>query len=146
MVPTEAHAILSNNKPDIAGVRWLNPEKYHITFEYFAELSHDLLPDVRRKVHTLSELFPLHCEANCFSGFPSYHTARVIIALISLAEPKIHELCDNKRFKPHVTVGYARNRVVFVPQNPLQLAFAFVRPALFRSQNGVYSEITTDEL
>ena len=146
MVPTEARESLSNNKPDINGVRWLKPDKYHITFEYFAELSNDLLPDVRRKVQALSATFPLQCEARCFSGFPSYGKARVIVALVSLADPKIPMLCDNKRFNPHITVGYARNRAVFVPKCPLQLAFAFVRPALFRSENGVYSEITEDVL
>lgn len=142
MVPDEIRAIFSNNRPDVNDVRWVKPEKYHITFEYFVELSTELIPEVQHKVQELSEYFPLQCEAKCYSGFPSNRKARVIIVRLNLASVEIASVCNNKKFKPHVTVGYARNRAVFVPQNPLDHTFSFVRPALFRSEKGVYTEIT----
>ena len=142
MVPDQVREILSNNKPDVDDVRWIKPEKYHITFEYFAELSANLIQDVHRKVRTISEYFPLQCEAKCYSGFPSYRKARVIIVSLELANFEVASVCDNKRFKPHVTVGYARKLAVFVPQNPIDHSFSFERPALFRSERGIYTEIT----
>ena len=142
MVPEEFREIISNNKPDVDDVRWVKPGKYHITFEYFAELPIELRQEVHRKVQALSEYFPLQCEAKCYSGFPSYRKARVIIVRLELANFEVASVCDNKRFNPHVTVGYARNRAVFVPQKPLDHTFSFSRPALFRSEKGVYTEIT----
>lgn len=146
MVPDEIREIFSINKPDVEDVRWVKPEKYHITFEYFAELPTELMQDVFRKVQALSEYFPLQCEAKCFSGFPSYRKARVIIVHLELASAELATVCDNRRFKPHVTLGYARNRSVSVPQSRLQHFFAFDRPALYRSQQGVYTEIRGEEV
>ena len=144
MVPDTVRAFLSSNKPEIDDVRWTKPEKYHITFEYFPHLSNEMFKAVHRKVQVLSQYFPLHCELNHFSGFPSHRNARVIIALISLANSGILTVCENKRFNPHVTVGYARSSPLFVPQTALEYSFSFVRPALFLSENGVYTEITAD--
>lgn len=140
-MPAEARELIYTHKPDIGDVRWVNPKKYHITFEYFAELSNDSFDAVHRKVDTLSNSFPLRCEVECFSGFPSNRMARVVVALLSLANTDIGTVCDNKRFTPHVTVGYARSRRIYVPQTTLDLQFSFERPALFRSENRIYTEI-----
>ncbi|MCY3540705.1 MAG: hypothetical protein OXH31_02180 [Gammaproteobacteria bacterium] len=144
MVPTTVREFLSSNKPEIDDVRWMKPEKYHITFEYFPDLSNEIFRAAHRKVQALSKHFPLKCELNCFSGFPSRRKARVIVALISFANLEIQTVCDTKRFNPHVTVGYARNTPVFVPQNAVKLSFSFVRPVLYLSENGIYTEITAD--
>lgn len=144
MVPNEVREILSSNKPDIDNVRWLKPEKYHITFEYFAELPDKTIDEVQSKVIELTTYFPLQCEAQCFSGFPSNREARVIIARLALTNFQISKVCDNERFNPHVTVGYARKLPVVVPQNSLQHSFSFSRPALFRSERGIYTEISAD--
>ncbi|MXZ56275.1 MAG: hypothetical protein F4227_05565 [Gammaproteobacteria bacterium] len=143
MVPDEVRAFLSSNRPEIDDVRWTKPEKYHITFEYFPDLSNEMFKAAHRTVQALSKYFPLKCELNHFSGFPSHRKARVIIALISLDNSGIQIVCENKRFNPHVTVGYARNPPVFVPQNALKLSFSFARPALYRSEKGIYTEIET---
>ncbi len=144
MVPAETRELLRTNSPDIDNVRWVNPQKYHITFEYFAELPDESFHEVHRKVHTLSNYFPLQCEAQCFSGFPSYRRARVIVALLKLANNDIGKVCNNKRFTPHVTVGYARSRKVCVPPTSFDLQFSFERPALFRSEKSLYTEITSN--
>lgn len=141
MVPREAREILLANRPDIDDVRWVKPEKCHITFEYFADLANELIDEVHHKVVTLSKYFPLECEALRFSGFPSDRRARVIVALLSLANIDVGSVCDNRKFTPHVTVGYARTRRVFVPRTSLDLQFSFDRPALFLSEKGVYHEI-----
>ena len=141
MVPEGVHEFLSSNKPEIDQVRWMKPEKYHITFEYFPDLSNELFEVAHRKVQALSQYFPLQCELNRFSGFPSPRKARVIIALVSLANAEIQTVCESKRFNPHVTVGYARSPPVWVPQKALELSFSFARPALFRSEKGIYTEI-----
>ena len=141
MVPAEARERIHTSKPDISDVRWVYHQKYHITFEYFAELSKGSFEEAHRKVDTLSNFFPLRCEVECFSGFPSNRMARVVVALLSLANTDIGTVCDNKRFTPHVTVGYARSRRIYVPQTSLDLQFSFERPALFRSENGIYTEI-----
>lgn len=143
MVPDAVRAFLSKNIPEIDDVRWTRPEKYHITFEYFPDLSNGMLKAAHRKVQALSKYFPLHCELDQFSGFPSHRRARVVIALVSLASSRIQTVCENKRFNPHVTVGYARNPPLFVPQNALKLSFSFARPALYRSEEGIYTEIKT---
>lgn len=142
MVPAEARELIHLNRPVLGDVRWVNPQKYHITFEYFAELSNELVDEVRLKVQTLSAYFPLQCEVKCYSGFPTDRKARVIVALLNLTDIEIETVCHNKRFTPHVTVGYARNRKVCVPQSSLDLQFVFDRPALFRSENGIYTELT----
>ena len=141
MVPAEVRELLSNKKPDIDDVTWVKPEKYHITFEYFTDLSHESFDEVHRKVQALSTYFPLQCEAQCFSGFPLHGRARVIIARLTLANPGISTVCENKRFDPHITVGYARSRPVVVPETMLNHRFTYVRPALFQSRKGSYIEI-----
>lgn len=142
MVPAEARKLIHTNRPVIGDVRWVNSQKYHITFEYFAELSNELVDEVHLKVQTLSAFFPLQCEVKCYSGFPTNRKARVIIALLNLANTKIETVYYNKRFTPHVTVGYARSGKVYVPQTSLDLQFVFDRPAVFRSESGIYTEIT----
>lgn len=144
MVPAEIGNVLCVTKPNIDNVRWLKPEKYHITFEYFAELPGKLIQEVHRKIVLLSKYFPLTCEVECFSGFPSNRRARVVVALLRLANTDIGSVCDIKRFTPHVTVGYARSRKVYVPQTSFDLQFSFERPALFRSEKGLYTEMTSN--
>ena len=144
MVPAETRELLHTNRPAIENVRWVNPEKYHLTFEYFAELPDQSFQEVHRKVDTLSKYFPLTCEVECFSGFPSNRRARVVVVLVRLANTDIGPVCDNKRFTPHVTVGYAHSRKVYVPQTSFDLQFSFERPALFRSEKGLYTEITSN--
>lgn len=144
MVPTAVCDFLSSNKPEIDDVRWMKPEKYHITFEYFPDLSNEMFKNVHLKVQALSKYFPLKSELKCFSGFPTHRRARVIVALISLSSLEVQTICNNKRFNPHVTVGYARNPPVFVPQKVVKLSFSFVRPTLFLSEHGFYTEISTD--
>ena len=144
MVPDEVRKVLLNNRPDIDEVRWVIPEKYHITFEHFPDLSNELFNTVHHRVQSLTQYFPLRCEAKCFSGFPTYRKARVVITLITFVETDIYSVVDAKRFTPHVTLGYARNQKVFVPKSTVQCQFSFDHPALFRSENGIYTEIKTN--
>ena len=141
MVPDKAREFLSNNKPKLDNVRWTKPQKYHLTFEYFPDLSNESYGEAHIKVQALSKYFPLTCELRHFSGFPSHRKARVIVALISLDTSGIQTVCDNKRFNPHITVGYARNPPLYVPQTSIKLLFSFARPALYRSESGIYTEI-----
>lgn len=75
-----------------------------------------------------------------YGGFPSSHRARVIIVPLVLEEFSLPlELRTKKPFVPHITVGYARQGRVTVPQYPVQSSFVLEKPVLVHSKNGTYT-------
>lgn len=139
-VPKPTANIFWKNRPLIDKVRWVKPERYHITFRYFDELNADELSAVLALTEKFANQFPIRCQTKMYSGFPSSQRARVIVVPLVLVEFSLpSELRTKKPFVPHVTVGYARQGRVSVPQHPVQSLFILTKPVIVHSENGKYT-------
>lgn len=140
-VPKPTADIFWKNRPLIDKVRWVKPERYHITFRYFDELNAGELSTVLDLTEKFAYQFPVRCQTEAYSGFPSSQRARVIIVPLVLDEEFSLplELSTKKLFVPHITVGYARQGRVTVPQYPVQSSFVLEKPVLVHSENGTYT-------
>lgn len=139
-VPKQTADILWKDRPLIDKVRWVKSERYHITFRYFDKLNTGELSTILDLTDKLAYQFPVRCQAKMYGGFPSSHRARVIIVPLVLEEFSLPlELRTKKPFVPHITVGYARQGRVTVPQYPVQSSFVLEKPVLVHSKNGTYT-------
>ncbi|MDE0094400.1 MAG: hypothetical protein OXO49_07880 [Gammaproteobacteria bacterium] len=139
-VPKPTADIFWKNRPLIDKVRWVKSERYHITFRYFDELNAGELSTVLDLTEKFANQFPIRCQTKMYSGFPSSQRARVIIVPLVLEEFSLPpELRTKKPFVPHVTVGYARQGRVTVPQHPVQSSFILEKPVLIHSEKGTYT-------
>lgn len=105
-VPKPTADIFWKNRPLIDKVRWVKPERYHITFRYFDELNAGELSTVLDLTEKFAYQFPVRCQTEAYSGFPSSQRARVIIVPLVLDEEFSLplELSTKKLFVPHITV------------------------------------------
>lgn len=140
-VPKQTADIFWKNRPLINKVRWVKSERYHVTFRYFDKLKAGELSTILKLTEKFAYQFPVRCQAEAYGGFPSSQRARVIIVPLVLDEEFSLplELSTKKLFVPHITVGYARQGRVSVPQYPVQSSFVLENPVLVQSENGTYT-------
>ncbi len=140
-LPPAIQQELHSHKPGLKGVRWTKHDRYHLTFEFHADVDPECVPDLLHRVAELRKSFPVTCKASEWSGFPRPNRARVIIARIEMAK-RMKSLLGVDDFQPHVTVGYARQRYVRVPPTKLQIEFVLDEVCLVESLNGQYKLVT----
>ena len=139
-VPKPTALFLWKNRPLIDKVRWVKSERYHVTFRYFDKLEAGEVSKILELTEKFASQFPVRCQAEAYCGFPSSQRARVIIVPLVLEEFSLPlELITKKLFVPHITVGYARQGRVTVPQYPMQSSFVLGKPVLVHSENGTYT-------
>lgn len=140
-LPCNIQASIRDLRPELPGVRWTRPERFHITLKFFADLSSEEVPSTIDEVRVYSRGFPLMCSATVLDGFPSRNRARVVIVRID-TQGCLESLIGDSSFQPHVTVGYARQRPVKVPAIPIGMDFSLDTVCLVESKQGQYRVVS----
>lgn len=148
-LPAAARDAIVALRPAVDGVRWVAPEKYHVTLRFLGELNPAAAGFWREAAETLDAHFPVDCRATAVDGFPNARRARVVAvrvdsgdALEALADSLPPGGRDARRFRAHVTFGRARRRPVRLPDpHPADFPFRLHGAGLYRSVDGRYERI-----
>ena len=148
-LPAAVRETLVAARPAVDGVRWVAPEKYHVTLRFLGELDPGGAAFWREAAEALDARFPVECTALGVDGFPNSRRARVVAmrvdsggALEALADALPPGGDDARRFRAHVTLGRARRRPVRLPDPRLvDIAFRLDGAGLFRSVEGRYERL-----
>lgn len=146
----QASAGLREETPD-GRVRWVPPENLHLTLRFLGDVAGSrleaLLAGVREAVAAVPRF---GCRLGAITGLPAASRARVVTASVE-PEPALLELharltdalakrgipAEERRFRPHVTLGRVRRPPLRIPPSPAAVAagrIAVDRVVLFRSE------------
>ena len=148
-LPAAVRDALVAARPAVDGVRWVAPEKYHVTLRFLGELDGGGAAFWREAAEALDARFPVECRALGVDGFPNSRRARVVAmrvdsggALEALVDALPAGGHDARRFRAHVTLGRARRRPARLPDpRPLEITFWLDGAGLYRSVEGRYEQI-----
>lgn len=135
---------ISAVKPDLSDklVRWVKPEKYHLTLEFLGnDVKIEDLDQYRCQVAEWQEAFPITCTRVSLSGFPNPKRARILVSLLH-SEGRLEALRPEQRsFLPHITLGYARGKPITVPDWSADVRITIPAPSLIESSQGQYKTL-----
>ena len=148
-LPPAVRDTLVAARPAVDGVRWVAPEKYHVTLRFLGELDPGAAAFWQEAAEALDARFPIECRALAVDGFPRSRRARVVAmpvdsggALEALADSLPPGGDDARRFRAHVTLGRARRRPVRLPEpRPVDIPFRLLGAGLYRSVDGRYERL-----
>lgn len=122
-VKDRARKLIDELRRAEASVRWVAPEHMHWTLKFLGEVGMLDIPDVCAAVQRAVEpLAPFDVAAEGAGAFPDIHRPRTVwVGMGEGSEPMIelhdaieHELSklgfrsENRRFRPHLTIGRVR--------------------------------------
>ena len=123
-VPPDANAALTALRLRLAapsdGLRWSSPEQWHITLQFFGELSEERVTFLRQQLRQV-RASPAKIHLDALGTFPSkgifYISAASSEGLTELQAEVQQTLCaeaiapDSLPFRPHITLARSRGRV-----------------------------------
>lgn len=128
----------------MSGVRWVKPEKYHVTLHFLGETEERSIPNHLGEVNEYKPHFPLPTTEVVISGFPRPERARVIVLLLK-SDGKFEAIRpSDSRFVPHLTLGYSRGQPVEVPKFSSRSELVFETVGLYESTDGKYRRIHSE--
>lgn len=140
-LPRRYHQTVRDLVPELKGVRWVRPEKYHVTLHFLGETEEGLIPTYLDEVNEYEPHFPLPTTEVVLSGFPRPERARVIVLLLK-SDWKFESIRPtDSRFVPHLTLGYSRGQPVEVPKLSSCSKLIFESVGLYESVDGKYRRI-----
>ncbi len=148
-LPAAVRDTLVALRPAVDGVRWVAPEKYHVTLRFLGELDAGAAAFWREAAEALDGRFPVECRVVAIDGFPNSRRARVVALRVDsggllevLADSLPPGGRDARRFRAHVTLGRARRRPIRLPApRPVDIPFRLHGAGLYRSVGGRYEKI-----
>lgn len=102
------------------GVRWIPPDRFHITLRFLGDISERRVPGLTAAADTLAPESPFRVEVTGTGVFPHGKPARIYwVGVTAAPVVRIRSLLDaalaregvareRRAFTPHVTVGRAR--------------------------------------
>ena len=106
----------------VRGVRWVPPERYHITLRFMGDVSPESVEDLVAAARSLESEKPFRATLGDLGTFPRRASPRVYWVSVR-ARPlrRLRELldaallprgfaADGRRFQPHLTLGRTRHR------------------------------------
>ena len=136
-------SIVQSLVPNLDGLRWVRPERYHVTLAFLGDLQQDGLGVQLDRAKCLSKSFPIVSTTAILSGFPRASRARVVVILLG-SSGKLESLeLRKENFKPHITLGYARNKPVNIREKSVSLELLFEEVGLYESKDGEYIRLDT---
>lgn len=153
LIPPEIRLAIKNYVESIKaqweGVRWENWEKFHLTLKFLGEVDDSKLSDVEKSLRLGGQgVSTFEMAITGFGGFPSLRRPRVLFVGLSdndelskfqiELEERLEDIGfarENRKFKPHITVGrtkgYSTVRGPFPSPDPL--SFRISEIAIMRS-------------
>ena len=108
----------SRLRPEVAGVRWVPPENFHLTLKFLGGIDEAMVKPVEARLREQLSLFPpFNINAKALGVFPSPKRPRVLwvgltggrlIELASRVESALQQLGfspETRKFTPHLTIG-----------------------------------------
>lgn len=107
-------------RESVHGVRWVPPERYHITLRFLGDIPSRSVADLASAARSLERESPFRATLGDVGTFPRRGSVRVYwVAVRSPAFQRLRELLDaallthgfpagKRRFRPHLTLGRAR--------------------------------------
>ena len=139
-------------RPKVQYVRWVAPEKYHVTLRFLGELDAEAVPRWRDAAALLDARCPVDCRATAVDGFPNRRRARVVVVRVD-SDGVLEELArrlpgsgprDRDRFRAHVTLGRPRRHAIRLPApTVVDVPFRLEGVGLYRSVEGRYERLDT---
>ena len=130
--------------PDIAGVRWLPTENYHVTLRFLGTVADEQVDGLLDVVSGLEGPAPI-CQVTGLQGYPRATSARALVAELR-PEPTLTnwntwlraQTPSNddtaREFAPHITVARTRNGVSLPAHEGVAgIPVALSKPGLYRS-------------
>jgi RNA 2',3'-cyclic 3'-phosphodiesterase len=110
-------------RPDLAGLRWTEPESWHLTLAFLGSVEADAVPGIAEAVSAVAERsWPMTLAGGGLGAFPSSSRATVAWYGIVDGDGSLRRLAHDLRatlgldesepFRPHVTIARARGRPV----------------------------------
>ena len=120
-VPDKLRTWLKLKQGGLPGVRWIEPEDFHITLKFIGDVENRLANDLVEQLSLRPWQSPLIVlgELNCFGGDkPTAIFASVAhndqLSALSAAHDRIMQQLglppDSRRFTPHITIGRCRGQ------------------------------------
>lgn len=140
-LPRRYHQTVQGLLPELKGVRWVRPEKYHVTLRFLGETKERSIPSHVDEVNEYKPHFPLSINEVVLSGFARPERASVIVLLLK-SDGKFEAIRpSDSRFVPHLTLGYSRGQPVEVPKLSSRSDLVFESVGLYESVDGKYRRI-----
>lgn len=153
LIPSEIRLAINHYVESIKekweGVRWENYEKFHLTLKFLGEVDESRLSDVERSLKLGGQgVANFEMAITGFGGFPSLRRPRVLFVDLSdnnelsnfqvELEERLEDIGfarENRKFKPHITVGRTKGySIVRGPfPSPDPLSFRISEIAIMRS-------------
>jgi 2'-5' RNA ligase len=118
---TRVHKAAGTLRDEGLPVRWIDPERLHVTLKFLGKVRSDRVPDIERVMERVADATPkFEMELGGFGAFPTIRKPRVIWLGID-ASPELRCLkqdlewglgdCgfdpETRAFHPHITLGRA---------------------------------------
>jgi RNA 2',3'-cyclic 3'-phosphodiesterase len=111
---------------EVGEVRWVPPENLHVTLRFLGDFTDAKVPDLVAWMRKAAAHLPFGLDIGGVGGFPSQGSAKVIwVGAIDEtgAAGRVYDIIDkgaakcgcgreNRKYKPHITVGRSRRRPV----------------------------------
>lgn len=137
-------------------VRWLPPDRYHMTAVFLGETEESAIPALRELLQTPELPGKLHTRLGSPLVFPKPREPRVLVCsldrgvdpLKSVTEEIRHGLgrlgvdFDGKPFRPHITLGYLRKRP---RQTQREIGETWLRQLQLEAEGGKVSSLSLYE-
>ena len=123
-------------------MRWVSPDRYHVTLEFIGEIGEDSLSidTLKAKARAFDAAFPVACRATAVTGFPTGDRARVVVVEID-SDGALEQIVGREDAKMHVTLGYVRRGRVTVAPLELDYRFDLAHAGLYVSHDGRYQRV-----
>jgi 2'-5' RNA ligase len=114
-----------NLRPAAEGVKWVAPEKIHLTLKFLGEIEEDAVPAITDAVAEVAgRIEPFHISVESVGAFPPRGKPRVIWAGIAEDTGRLADLQrqteaalkslgfkpEKRRWTPHATIGRVKKR------------------------------------
>jgi 2'-5' RNA ligase len=119
-VHAQAQSAIERLRPNVANVKWVEPENLHWTLQFLGDLKDEELAEVCRRVQkVVAQVEPFSLIAAKVGAFPHVDRPRVLwlgaaegaesfVRLQSAIEQNLESMGfrgENRRFVPHLTLG-----------------------------------------
>ena len=141
MLPERYRIEVRNSLPELNHLRYVKPEKYHVTLRFLGEIEPTQIDGYFEEVDRYRSSFPVEVTQWTLSGFPKPNQARVVVLLLE-SNGKFESMQpSDSRVIPHLTVGYPRKRRLKITTEISTLGLCFESVGLYESRDGKYQEL-----
>lgn len=151
---------INSLKQTVDGVRWEKTEKLHVTLKFLGDVDQSMVKEISSLLsRTAQNCSPFQLSTTLFGAFPNLRSPKVLYAGLSqnkemttfhgLMEDGLSELGferENRKFKPHITLGRVKKRIVLrnisiLQKNEFEITEIGLIKSELRPEGSVYTPV-----